>query len=179
MGLLAWLATGTAAVLAARRVIGQARVPAAVRRRPCGPLRSAGGSAARCGVRVIGLAAMALIGLGSWLAVAQQARASADATSARELSATRFAAQYIEQILPRQRLELSVVSDGEYQRDVTLGVAWALHADGYEPAVDHRAARYLGPRYLFTGRPMPDVTVVLRHRGIVVRLAQGGVAELP
>ena len=95
------------------------------------------------------------------------------------MSATRFAAQYIEQMLPRQRLELSVVRDGAYKRDVTLGVAWALHADGYEPAVNHRAARYLGPRYLFIGRPMPDVTVVLRHRGIAVRLTQGGVAELP
>jgi hypothetical protein len=179
VGLLAWLATGTAAVLAAQRVIGQARVRAAVRRRPHGPPGTAGGSAVRWGVRVIGLAAIALIGLGSWLAVAQQARASADATPARELSDTLFAAQYIEQILPRQRLELSVVSDEEYRRDVTLGVAWALRADGYEPAVNHRAARYLGPRYLFTGRPMPDVTVVLRHRGIVIRLTQGGVAELP
>ena len=115
---------------------------------------------------------MALIGLGSWLAVAQQARASADSTTARELSATRFAAQHIERMLPRQRLELSVVSDGSYERNVTLGVAWALRADGYEPAVNHRAARYLGPRYLFTGRPMPHVTVVMRPQGIVVRLTQ-------
>ena len=104
---------------------------------------------------------------------------SAAATSAREVSATRFAAQYIEQMLPPRRLELSVVRDGVYERDVTLGVAWALRADGYEPAVDHRAARYLGPRYLFTGRPMPDVTVVLRRRGIVVHFAQGGLAGPP
>ena len=81
-------------------------------------------------------------------------------------------------MLPRQRLELTVVRDGVYVRDVTLGVAWVLHADGYEPAVNHRAARYLGPRYLFSGRPMPHVTVLLRHRGIVVRLTHGGVAGL-
>ena len=108
---------------------------------------TAGGTAARWGVLVPGLAAVVLIGVGSWLAVAQQARVSADATSAAELSATRLAAQHIEQTLPRQRLELMVLSDGVYERDVTLGVAWALHADGYQPAVDHRAARYLGPRY--------------------------------
>ena len=178
-GLLIWLATGAAAVLAARRVIERARVLAALRRRPRGAPGTAGGSAARWGVRVIGLAAVTLIGLGSWLAVAEQARASAEATPAREVSATRFAAQYIEQMLPRLRLQLSVVRDGAYQRDVALGVAWALRADGYEPAVNHRAARYLGPRYLFIGRPRPDVTVVLRHRGIAVRLTQGGVAELP
>ena len=100
-------------------------------------------------------------------------------TSAREVSATRFAAQRIEQMLPRQRLELTVVSDGIYDRDVTLGVAWALHADGYQPAVDHRAARYLGPRYLFTGRPMLGVTVLMRRRGIVVRLTQGSITALP
>ena len=178
-GVLAWLATGAAAVLAARWAIGRVRVLAAARRPPHGLPGTAGGSAARGGARVIGLAAIALLGLGSWLAVAQQAQASADATPAWELSATRFAAQHIERMLPRQRLELSVVRDGQDKRDVTLGVAWALHADGYEPAVNHRAARYLGPRYLFTGRPMPDVTVVLGHRGIVVRLTQAGVAEPP
>jgi hypothetical protein len=178
-GLLIWLATGAAAVLAARRVIDRPRVLAALRRRLPGVPGGAGRSAARWGVRVTGLAAVTVIGLGSWLAVAQQARVSADATSAREVSATRVAARYIEQMLPRQRLELTVLRDGVYERDVTLGVAWALHAEGYEPAVDHRAARYLGPRYLFTGRPMLDVTVLVRRQTIVVRVTQGGITALP
>ena len=125
------------------------------------------------------MAAIALIGLGSWLAVAQQARAWAAATAARNVTATRLAAQRIEQLLPRQRLELSVATDGVYDRDVTLGLAWALRAAGYEPAVDHRAARYLGPRYLFAGRPMPHVTVLLRHRAIVVRLTPSSAAGVP
>jgi hypothetical protein len=175
-GLLIWLATGAAVVLAARRVTGRARVLAALRRRSRG---AAGGSAARWGAGVSGLAAAAVIGLGSWLAVAQQARASADATSAREVSATRLAVQDIERMLPPRRLELRVLRDGVYERDVTLGVAWALHAAGYEPAVDHRAARYLGPRYLFAGRPMPGVTVLIRRRLILVRVTQGGVTALP
>jgi hypothetical protein len=175
-GLLIWLATGSAAVLAARRVTGRARVLAARRRRSRG---AAGRSAARWGVRVVALAVVAVMGLGSWLAAAQQARASADATSAWEVSATRFAAQYIERMLPPQRLELTVLRDGVYERDVTLGVAWALHADGYQPAVDHRAARYLGPRYLFAGRPMPGVSVLMRRRVVLVRLTQGGVTALP
>lgn len=173
-GLLIWLATGAAAILAARRVIDQTRMRAAVGRRLRGVPGIAGGSAARWGVRVLGLAAVALIGFGSWLGVAQQAQVSADATSAREVTAARFAAGYIERTLPRQRLEMTVLKDGVYDRDVTLGVAWALHADGYQPAVDHRAARYLGPRYLFAGRPMPDVTVLMRRRAIVVRLTQAG-----
>jgi hypothetical protein len=151
---------------------------AAVGRRLRGVPGIAGGSAARWGVRVLGLAAVALIGFGSWLGVAQQARVSADATSAREVTAARFAAGYIERTLPRQRLEMTVLKDGVYDRDVTLGVAWALHADGYQPAVNHRAARYLGPRYLFAGRPMPDVTVLMRRRAIVVRLTQAGPSAL-
>ena len=184
-GLLVWLAAGAAAVLAARRVSGRARALAAQRRRPrdapgaLGAQGVAAGSAARWGVRVIGLAAVILIGLGSWLAVAQQARASADATSARDVSATRVAAQDIERMLPRQRLELTVSRDGVYERDVTLGVAWALRADGYEPAVDHRAARYLGPRYRFAGRPMPGVTVLIRRRLTIVRLTPGGSTAQP
>ena len=160
VGLLAWLTLGAAAVLAARRVTGRAR----------------GLAAGRWGFRVIGLSAVALIGLGSWLAVAQQARVSAISTSARELSATRLATQRIEQMFPRQRLEMTALSGGRYERNVTLGLAWALYAEGYEPAVNHRAARYLGPRYLFTGQPMPDVTVVMRHQGIVVRRTARGPA---
>jgi hypothetical protein len=177
-GLLIWLAIGAATVLAARRVIDRPRVLAALGRRPRVP-DTAGRSAVRWGASVAGLAAVGLVGFGSWLAVTQQARASAAATSARELSATRFAAHYIEQLLPRQRLELTVIADGIYDRDVTLGVAWALHADGYQPAVDHRAARYLGPRYLYTGRPMLGVIVLLRRHETVVRLTQGSIAALP
>ena len=170
-GLLVWLATAAAAVLATRRGIGRARALVAQ--------GVAGGSAARWGVRVIGLAAVTLIGFGSWLAVAQQARASADATPARDVSATRVAAQHIERMLPRQRLELTVSRDGVYVRDVTLGLAWALRADGYEPAVNHRAARYLGPRYLFAERPMPHVTVLIRRRLTIVRLTPGGSTAQP
>jgi len=170
-GLLVWLTAGTAAVLAARRVTGRAGGPAAVRRPPRGTPGAAGGSTARWGACVTGLAAVALIGLGIWPAVAQQARASAAAIHAGEVNATRLAAQRIEQMLPPQRLKLSIVSNGVYDRDVTLGVAWALHAHGYQPSVNHRAARYLGlRRYLFTGRPMPGVTVVVRNQGVVVRL---------
>ena len=175
-GLLIWLTMSAAAVLAARRVTDRARVLAALRRWSRG---AAGGSAARWGARAAGLAAVALIGLGSWLAVAQQAPASADATSAREVNAARVATQYVERMLPPQRLELTVLRDGVFERDVTLGLAWALRAAGYEPAVDHRAARYLGPRYLFAGRPMPGVTVLMRRRVVLVRLTQGGVTALP
>jgi hypothetical protein len=169
-GLLVWLTTGAAAVLAARRVTGRGGALAAVRQRPGGTPGAAAGSTALWGVCGGGLAAVAVIGLGIWPAVAQQARASAAAIHAGEVNATRLAAQRIEQMLPPQRLKLSIVSNGVYDRDVTLGVAWALHARGYEPSVNHRAARYLGLRYLFTGRPMPGVTVVVRNQGVVVRL---------
>jgi hypothetical protein len=184
VGLVAWLAVGAAVALAARRLTGPGRVLAAVRRRIRSQLRAgpglAGGAGARWAVRALGAAAVALVALESWLGVAQQALASEEATSAQQVSTARYAAQYIEQLLPRQRLELSVVTaSGVYQRQVTLGVAWALRADGFAPAVNHRAARYLGPRYLFAGLPMPDLTVVVRNRGLTIRFNQGGTTEVP
>jgi hypothetical protein len=172
-GLLAWVTIGSAAVLAARRVVDPARPLAAVRAAWRGGPGPADATAARWAVRAIGFAAIALIGLESWLGVAQLARASADATSAAEVSATRLGAAYIERLLPPQPVALSVVNPARvYERDVTLGVAWALRADGYLPEVNHRAARYLGPRYLFRGQPVPQVTVVVRRRGVVVHVAQ-------
>ncbi len=104
--------------------------------------------------------------------VIQQARAEAAARHAGEVKATLASPlSASSRMLPPQRLKLSIVSNGVRDRDVTLGVAWALHAGGYQPSVNHRAARYLGlRRYLFTGRPMPGVTVVVRNRGVVVRL---------
>ncbi len=180
VGLLAWLAVGSAAVLAARRVIDPGRVLAAVRGRWRGEPGSAGGPAARRAVRAIGCAALLLIALEASLAVTQQAQATARAVSGPQVSATRFASAYIERLLPPQRVALSVVNPaGIYQRDVTLGLAWALRAAGYQPEVDHRAARYLGARYLYSGQPLPHVTVVLRHRGVAVRLAQAASGLLP
>ena len=56
-GLLAWLTAGAAAVLAARRVTGHARGPAAARPRPPGAPATAAGPAARWAACVAGLAA--------------------------------------------------------------------------------------------------------------------------
>jgi hypothetical protein len=182
-GLLAWLTLGSAVVLAARRVASQARALPVARLRPLRPggePGSVGGSAARWAVAALGAAAIVLLGMGSWLAVAQQARASAAATSARQVSATRYAADYIESLVPRERIALSVrTGQGVYARSVTLGVAWMLRADGYQLEVDHRAARYLGPRYRYAGRPMLLVTVILRYRGVVVRLGEASLTQPP
>jgi hypothetical protein len=139
-----------------------------------GPGRS-GGTAVRWDLRAAGVAALALLGLGSWLGVVQQRLAAVTATPPRELSITSYAAQRIEQLLPPQRLMLSVrKSSGVSVRDLTLGVAWALHVKGYQPAVNHRSARYLGPRYQFRGRPMTHVTVIIRHRETSVQIIVSG-----
>jgi hypothetical protein len=86
-----------------------------------------------------------------------------------EVSAANAAVREIEQLVPPQRVALSVTnSSGFPQRDLTLGVAWGLRAAGYEPAVSRRMARLLGPEYMFRGRLMPHVHVVLRHRNTAV-----------
>ena len=57
------------------------------------------------------------------------------------------------------------------RRDLTIGLVWALHADGYWPVVNHRTARFLGWRYLYRGRPLlPEVTVIVRHRYTAVQV---------
>jgi hypothetical protein len=133
------------------------------------------GTAVRWALRAAGVAALALLGLGSWLGVVQQRLATVTATPPREVSIATYAAQQIEQLLPPQRLMLNVTkSSGVSVRDLTLGVAWALHAEGYQPAVNHRSARYLGPRFQFRGRPMPHVTVIIRHRETSVQIIVSG-----
>lgn len=122
------------------------------------------GRAARWAVRAAGLAAAALAGAGSWLATVQMSHASAIATSNLVVSATRTAAAAIEEVLPRERFYLlAETSSRNSQRDLTMGLVWALHHDGYWPMVNHRTARFLGWRYLYGGRPLPEVTVVVRR----------------
>jgi hypothetical protein len=122
------------------------------------------GPVARWAVRAAGLAAVALAGAGSWLATVQLAYASAIATPNPVVIATRTAAAAIEQVVPRERFYLLAETSSRIpQRDLTMGLVWALHHDGYWPMVNHRTARFLGWHYLYRGRPLPEVTVVVRR----------------
>lgn len=178
-GLLGWLTVGSAVVLAIRRAAGPARA-AAAHIRPRGGPGTRGGAAARWAMAATGVLAVALIGLGAWLSVAQQARLAPAVGSPKEADATRYAAEYIERMISRQRIALTVQAPGgAYMRSVTLGVAFALRADGYEPVVNHRAARYLGPRYRYAGAPLPLLIVNLRQRVMVVHLTLATPAGLP
>lgn len=178
-GLLVWLTLGSAVVLAARRLAGPARALAAVRIRPRGEPGTPGGSGARWIVAAIGGMAIVLLGLGAWLPVAQQAGVAQHVVAPLEASAARQAARDIERMVAGQRIALLVKAPGVgYVRSVTFGVAWALIADGYAPAVNHRAARYLGPRYRYAGRSMPLLIVGLRPRGVVVTLTEASLARL-
>jgi hypothetical protein len=57
-------------------------------------------------------------------------------------------------------------------------VAWALRADGYELEMNHSAAKSLGPRYRYAGRPMPLIIVDLRRQGIVIHVTQASLSKL-
>ena len=177
-GLLAWLTVGSAVVLAARRAAGPARMLAA-RTRPLGGLSTLGESAARWGPAAIGGIAIVLLGLGAWLVVARQTRVGPVMGSAAEAEATRYAAGYIERTVPRQRIALTARASGEgFVRNVTLGVAWVLRAEGYVPMVNHRAVRYMGTRYRYAGRPMPLLIVDLQQRAVVIQRSQASPAWL-
>jgi hypothetical protein len=178
-GLLAWLTVGSAVVLAVRRAAGPARMLTAARTRPRGEPGTPGRSAARWGLAAVCGTAIALVGLGAWLVVAQLVRVAPNMGLASAAEATRYAAGYIERTVPRGRIALTARTPGVgYRRNVTFGVAWALRADGYEPVMNHSAARFLGPRYRYAGRPMPLVIVALRQQGIAIQVTQASLSKL-
>ncbi|HEY3958785.1 MAG TPA: hypothetical protein VGM53_35945 [Streptosporangiaceae bacterium] len=177
-GLLAWLTVGSAVVLAVRRAAGSARVAPA--RTPArGQPGSAGRSAARWGLAAVSGVAVALLGLGAWQVAARQVRMAPSMGSPTQAEEARYATAYIERMLPHQRVALTARTPGVgFARNVTLGVVWALTADGYEPVTNHSAARYLGPRYRYAGRPMPLVIVTLRQQGMAIHVTQASLSKL-
>ncbi len=120
-----------------------------------------------------GAAALAVIAVMSSLAVAQQAPAA----DPRPGSLIGLAAQRIERALPPQPIALWVSNDqrpalGQLTLgQLTLGIVWALTASGYHPELlSHRAARELGPAYLYGGQRIPLATVRVRGTRVAVRV---------
>jgi hypothetical protein len=125
--------------------------------------------------RAATLAAVVLIALTSFLAVAQQGSVG-DAGLAGVLS---LASQRVERALPRQPIAL-YVSDiqSTEQRRLVLGLVWMLRVAGYRPQVRAGDARELGPEYVFRHQPLPRVTVHVRGSDVSVHVTRPGPANL-
>ena len=95
------------------------------------------------------------------------------------MRAAGIAAHRIEQAIPRRGLSLSVsAATPARQRQVTYGLMYALQAAGYHPEMSKRWwALRLGPAYIFSGRPMTHVRVLMRGSGLSVVWKHEGAAE--
>ena len=86
------------------------------------------------------------------------------------MRAVATAAQRIERSVSRRQLALSVhAATDPDRRQVTFGLVCELDTLGYDPEISHRRwALQLGHRYLFRGRPMTHVNVLIRGGSLSV-----------
>jgi hypothetical protein len=169
-GVLAWITTGTVLVLTFRQVVQRARshdaVPgtgAAFRALQAGrALRPVLALAAATGV-IIGLAVVAGTQVGS-----------VPVSRSRLMNVVGTAVRRIEHDLPRSSFVLLVRSAGHFERrQVTFGLTYALQASGYQPKISSTWwAPQLGAAYSYQGQPLMQVTVLIRHSGLSVRVAK-------
>jgi hypothetical protein len=166
VGVGCWLVTGTLIVLAVRwaRARHTASQPGWL------PARWASGVAIAATVVVAALAAASL---------PRQSGAVRYVMSDPALGATRTAASEIEHVLPGQRVVLLVQDTHELlDGRVTLSLTWALTPDGFHAEVTKsRLARELGSSYVYHGRAMKLVTVVIRGGHVTVHVTKS--AKLP
>jgi len=168
LGVGCWLVTGTLIVLTVRWA--RARTRHAGREQGWLPARWA------AGVAIAGTVVVAVLGAVSLPRETGMVRYVMHDPA---LAVTRVAASKIERMLPGQRVALLVqdtheVLDGR----VTVSLAWALTPSGFHADVTrNRLARELGSSYVYHGRAMKLVTVVIRDGHVTVHVTKA--ANLP
>ena len=168
IGVGCWLVTGTLIVLTVRWA--RARSRHAGREQGWLPARWAAGVAIAATVVVAVLSAASLPRETGMVRYVMHDPA---------LTVTRVAASKIERMLPGQRVALLVqdtheVLDGR----VTVSLTWALTPSGFHAEVTRsRLARELGSSYVYHGRAMKLVTVVIRDGRVTVHVTSA--ARLP
>ena len=185
LGVLTWLTVVTVAVLAGRRVMARARTRATARETTAGETTArettagtAVGAAGRertyRGMPVSAFAAGALVVAAILAGPIGNTQAIATPLMLRVMHEVGGVAWRIEHRIPPQRIALKVVApNNRYRRQLTLGVAYALHADGYWPKVSKGWAAQLGHGYWYQGErrePLPLAEVSVTQRTIAVKV---------
>jgi hypothetical protein len=173
LGVGCWLVTGTLIVLTVRWAQAQARARARDGAATPGaaapgwlPARWATGAVIAGAVAVAALAALSLP------RQSNQARYVMDDPA---LAVTRTAASEIEHKLPGQNVALIVQDTREEDLDgrVTVSLTWALTPSGFHAEVTKtKLARELGSSYVYHGRAMKLVTVVIRDGHVTVHVTK-------
>jgi hypothetical protein len=166
VGVLVWLTTGTILVLAGRQAVQR------VKSRDLSRWNHAASAAPRLGgvpwaVPALAIAAVAVIGLAALAATEIRSVAISQTWAMRAVTT---AAERIEPSVSRRQLALSVhAASNPDRRQVTFGLVYALRTLGYGPEISQRWwALQLGHLYLFRGRPMTHVNVLIRGGSLSV-----------
>jgi hypothetical protein len=163
VGVLAWLSLGAVVVQAVRRR-AQSRATAAGDAATADTAQDATAAGAprptaRWAVPALGLGAVVIVGLAA-LAGVEVGSASVSQSPAMRAVGTVF--PQIEHAISRRQIALSVIADNNHdRRQVTFGLLYALKAVGYRPEINPKWAMQLGSIYVFHGRPMAHVTVLV------------------
>ena len=130
-----------------------------------------------------GLAAAAIVAVLALVAAVVQSAAARVAIRDPAEATTKIAAARIERMLPGQRVVL-LVEDSDRAHPtavgrITVSLTWALTPAGFHAEVTKgRLARELGSSYVYRGRPMPLVTVLVRGpHGVTVHVSRS--SDLP
>lgn len=170
VGVLAYLAVGYVLVLAARRA---ARWLGARRQPVSGRAGAARITTAPAGLRIAGLAAVALLVALTVRAGTHVGGALPSQDAAR--NAVSYASAKIEREISARRVVLAVVApNNNYQRQVTMGLAYALRSAGYIPEISASWVFQIGPSYHYSGDRMTRVTVFVHNHGAKARVVITG-----
>ena len=170
IGVGCWLVTGTLIVLTVRWAQSRARARDGAAAPGWLPPRWATGAVIAGAVVVAALAALSL---------PRQSGAVRYVMQDPALAVTRTAASEIEHKLPGQHVAL-IVQDEEENLDgrVTVSLTWALTPSGFHAEVTKtKLARELGSSYVYHGRAMKLVTVVIRDGHVTVHVTKA--SKLP
>jgi hypothetical protein len=170
LGVGCWLVTGTLIVLTVRwaRARRAATAPAAT-----AATASSGWLSPRW-VGAVGVAGAVAVAVMAVLSVPEQSSTVSTVVHDPALAATRIAASKIEHMLPGQRVAL-LVQDTRRGEDgrITVSLTWALTPGGFHAEVTkRRLARELGSSYVFRGRAMPLVTVLVHDQHVTVHVTR-------
>ncbi len=175
LGVLTWLTVVTVAVLAGRRLMGGARTRATASGTTAaetsagvttaGRIRisaAAPGLAYRGGL-VSAIAAGGLVVAAILAGPIGNTEALAELVTMTTMKKVDCVTERIEHKIPPQQVALKVVAaNNRYRRQLTLGVAYALRADGYWPMVSEGWGLQLGDGYSFRGEQIPLAEVWMR-----------------
>ena len=178
LGVGFWLATGTVIVLAVRRA--RARSAATGPAAPGRPEQPAGsGWLPARWASAVGMAGTVAVVVLAVLSVPRQSGTVHGVMRDPAQAATRIAASKIEHMLPGQRVALLVQDTRQAEAGrITVSLTWALTSSGFHAEVTKtKLARELGASYVYHGRAMKLVTVVIQDGHVTVHVTKA--SKLP